>query len=128
MIISSFKAFLEIVCLKIKSQLRILKRTLGLKRWMQDLDLQATLDWLAQIHETLTAQLPYLAAPGAFWPRLFITPNSAGRQKPDQWLVSQGNKALMLFEEAVGAEAARRGIEHLGTWNMSIQSTKYDGV
>lgn len=34
----------------------------------------------------------------------------------------------MLFEEAVGIEAAKRGLEHLGTWNMSIQARKYDGV
>jgi hypothetical protein len=35
---------------------------------------------------------------------------------------------LMLFEEAVAIEATKRGLEHLGTWNMSIQSNKYDGV
>ena len=93
-----------------------------------DLDLQATLDWLDTILESTTSQLPYLAKPGAFWPRLFLTPNAAGREKPDEWLVSQGNKALMLFEEAVGVEAGRRGVEHLGTWNMSIQSNKFDGV
>ena len=34
----------------------------------------------------------------------------------------------MIFEEAVGVEAGRRGVEHLGTWNMSIQSNKFDGV
>lgn len=93
-----------------------------------DLDLQATLDWLDTILESTTSQLAYLAKPGAFWPRLFLTPNAAGREKPDEWLVSQGNKALMLFEEAVGVEAGRRGVEHLGTWNMSIQSNKFDGV
>ncbi|KAI9879897.1 MAG: hypothetical protein M1830_006564 [Pleopsidium flavum] len=93
-----------------------------------DLDLQATLNWLDQILELTTSQLPYLNKPGAFWPRLFVTPNAAGKEKPDEWIVSQGNKALMLFEEAVGIEAGRRGIEHLGTWNMSIQSNKFDGV
>ena len=93
-----------------------------------DLDLQATLNWLDQILETTTAQLPYLSKPGALWPRLFITPNAAGKEKPDEWLVSQGNKALMLFEEAVSVEAGRRGVEHLGTWNMSVQSNKFDGV
>lgn len=34
----------------------------------------------------------------------------------------------MLFEETVGIEAQKRGLEHLGTWNMSIQSNTYDGV
>jgi hypothetical protein len=34
----------------------------------------------------------------------------------------------MLYEEAMGLEAKKRGLEHLGTWNMSIQSNKFDGV
>ena len=34
----------------------------------------------------------------------------------------------MLFEEAMAPVAKSRGIEHLGTWNMSIQSHTYDGV
>ncbi|KAI9819158.1 MAG: hypothetical protein M1827_007314 [Pycnora praestabilis] len=93
-----------------------------------DLDLQATLDWLDHILDVTTAQLPYLNKKDAFWPRLFMTPNAAGREKPDEWIVSQGNKALMIFEEAVGVEAGRRGVEHLGTWNMSVQSNKFDGV
>ena len=42
--------------------------------------------------------------------------------------MSQGNKALMIFEEAVGEEVRRRGVEHLGTWNMTVQSNKFDGV
>ncbi|KAI9857708.1 MAG: hypothetical protein M1813_008129 [Trichoglossum hirsutum] len=93
-----------------------------------DLDLQATLDWLDQILDMTVYQLPYLGKPETFWPRLFLTPNAAGKGKPDEWIVSQGNKALMLFEESVKVEANRRGVEHLGTWNMSIQSNKYDGV
>lgn len=107
-----------------------------------DLDLQSTLDWLDLVLETITTQAPWLSpgdssrrersnsrdGTGAFWPRLFLTPNAAGKAKPDEFLLSQGNKALMLFEESVKVEAARRGVEHLGTWNMSIQSNKYDGV
>lgn len=34
----------------------------------------------------------------------------------------------MIFEEAVGVEVGRRGLEPLGTWNMSIQANKFDGV
>lgn len=104
-----------------------------------DLDLQATLDWLDLILDTAVAKAPWLSsssshgprdkkAVGSFWPRLFLTPNAAGKAKPDDWIVSQGNKALMIFEESVSAEAKRRGVEHLGTWNMSIQSNKFDGV
>ena len=104
-----------------------------------DLDLQATLDWLDLILDTAVAKAPWLSstsshaprdkkALGKFWPRLFLTPNASGKAKPDEWLVSQGNKALMIFEESVSVEVKRRGVEHLGTWNMSIQSNKFDGV
>lgn len=93
-----------------------------------DLDLQKSLAWLDTILNTITYQLSHLAQPNAFCPRLFVTPNAAGKKKEDEWLISQGNKALMLFEDAVRIEAERRGVEHLGTWNMSIQANKYDGV
>ncbi|KAI9889265.1 MAG: hypothetical protein M1814_005640 [Vezdaea aestivalis] len=93
-----------------------------------DLDLQATLDWLDLVLDIIGSHHSYLTKKGAFWPRLFITPNAAGVHKPDQWLVTQGNKALQLFEESVKVEAGRRGVEHVGTWNMSIQSNKFDGV
>ncbi|MCJ1259723.1 hypothetical protein MMC24_007562 [Lignoscripta atroalba] len=110
-----------------------------------DLDLQATLDWLDLILDTTVSAAPWLqqdissTSPltghrgsrkrtSGFWPRLFMTPNAAGKAKPDEWIVSQGNKALMIFEESVKVEVERRGVEHLGTWNMSIQSNKFDGV
>jgi len=87
-----------------------------------NLELKKTLDWfdtvLRAINDTNTNR----------WHGLFVTPNAAGKEKPDDWIVTQGNKALMLFEEAIAIEAGKRGIEHLGTWNMSIQSNKYDGV
>ena len=34
----------------------------------------------------------------------------------------------MICEDAMEIEAGRRGVEHIGTWNMSIQANKYDGV
>lgn len=61
-------------------------------------------------------------------PILLITPNAAGELKPDEWLVSQGNKALVRYEKSMALEAAMRHIDHLGTWNMSIQASLYDGV
>ncbi len=61
-------------------------------------------------------------------PILLVTPNAAGERKPDEWLVTQGNKALVGFEKAMATEAAKRRIDHLGTWNMSVQATLYDGV
>ena len=87
-----------------------------------DLDLQKTVDWLDTILRTIRGTI------GLEWHGLFVTPSAAGKEKPDEWIVTQGNKALMLYEEAIGIEARKRGIEHLGTWNMSIQSNKYDGV
>lgn len=93
-----------------------------------DLDLQATVNWLDGINSHTLAAAPYLADKGAIWPRLFITPNAAGPLKPDQWIVTQGDKALQIFEESVMEEARERGVEYLGTWNMSIQANKFDGV
>lgn len=109
-----------------------------------DLDLQATLDWLDQVLDAIVSKATWISSSpsspsqlhktgekeheAGFWPRLFLTPNAAGKEKPNEWLVSQGNKALMIFEEAVGIEVKRKGVEHLGTWNMSIQSNKFDGV
>ncbi|KAI8966059.1 hypothetical protein F5Y11DRAFT_354497 [Daldinia sp. FL1419] len=61
-------------------------------------------------------------------PVLLMTPNAAGDKKPDEWMVSQGNKALVKFEHEMANQAAKRRIDHLGTWNMSIQATLYDGV
>jgi hypothetical protein len=93
-----------------------------------DIDLSATLDWLDSILGYIVEKQPYLAEEKALWPRLMVTPNSAGVDKPDEWLITQGNKALALFENAVRVESNKRGIEHLGTWNATIQSNKYDGV
>ncbi|KIV88367.1 hypothetical protein PV10_08058 [Exophiala mesophila] len=100
-----------------------------------DLDIQATVNWLDGILESASQKAPYLdrrhhqrPSSAVLWPKLFIPPNAAGIKKPDQWLVSQGDKALMVFEESVRFEAEKRGVETMGTWNMSIQATKYDGV
>ncbi|KAI0458101.1 hypothetical protein F5B21DRAFT_39651 [Xylaria acuta] len=61
-------------------------------------------------------------------PILLLTPNAAGDKKPDEFLITQGNKALVRFEHTMAREAARQRIDHLGTWNMSIQANLYDGV
>ncbi|KAG4437935.1 hypothetical protein IFR05_006605 [Cadophora sp. M221] len=82
-----------------------------------NLDLQMSVNWLDSVLGAIKLKNG-----------LFVTPNAAGKEKPDDWIVTQGNKALMLYEEAMGIVAKQRGIDHLGTWNMSIQSNKYDGV
>ena len=93
-----------------------------------DLDLHTTLNWLDGILTYTKEAVPYLGEKGVLWLRLIVTPNAAGTLKPDQWLQSQGDEALQIFENSVRIEAAKRGVEHLGTWNMSIQSEKFDGV
>lgn len=109
-----------------------------------DLDLQATVDWLDQVLDAISSKATWLSPSShasshlhrdrdkknntPFWPRLILTPNACGREKPDEWLISQGHKALMIFEDSVGTEARKRGVEHLGTYNMSVQSNKFDGV
>lgn len=98
-----------------------------------DLDIRATLNWLDGILDHTLLAAPYLSTINqkhaySIWPRLFVPPNAAGILKPDEWLVSQGDKALMVFEESMRVEAALRGVETMGTWNMSVQATKYDGV
>lgn len=99
-----------------------------------DLDLKATLNWLDGIVTETTSRAPYLSQSSTssgsapLFPRLFISPSAAGPTKPDQFIVSQGDKALQIFEESTRLEVRKRGVEHLGTWNMSIQANKYDGV
>lgn len=93
-----------------------------------DLDLQATVNWVDEITTAIEYQAPYLKRPEFVRPMLIVTPNAAGIKKADQWILSQGDKALQVFEDSVRVEAGRRDIEHLGTWNMSIQMQKWDGV
>jgi hypothetical protein len=93
-----------------------------------NLEIPKTTAWIDEIINAIQLQLPYLTKPNAIFPRLFVTPSASGKQKPELYEVTQGNRALMLFEDAMRIEAAKRRIEHLGTWNMSIQSNKYDGV
>ena len=92
-----------------------------------DLDVQATNNWIDDLEKATLKNASYLQD-AKIWPRLLVTPNAAGVRKPDQFLLLQGDKQLQLFEMSMGQEAAKRGIDHMGTWNMSIQSEKYDGV
>lgn len=140
---------------------------LGHGLW-NDLDLQATVNWIDGILETIYEAAPYLhpsnlprgkhtsdVADGQSGKEkplartrdrhsqsqqplahiLFISPSAAGPLKPDEWIQSQGDKALQVFEKAMHSlvydEDERfhgKGIEHMGTWNMSIQMEKWDGV
>lgn len=109
---------------------------LGHGLW-NNLDLDKSIAWLDTVLEVI--HLPVRESKslldadrtidsGPNFPILLLTPNAAGEQKPAEWIITQGNKALVLFERAMAVEAAKRHIDHLGTWNMSIQTSLYDGV
>lgn len=94
---------------------------LGHGLW-SDLDIHQSLRWVDVITATINTAMD------SDWHGLFLTPNASGKKKIKEWESSQGNRALVLFEEKMGQEARKRGLDHLGTWNMSIQANLYDGV
>ncbi|ORY67673.1 uncharacterized protein BCR38DRAFT_337046 [Pseudomassariella vexata] len=94
---------------------------LGQGLW-NNLDMGLTKAWLNSVLE-VTREGPNKEAP-----TLLVTPNASGKYKQDKWIVTQGTKALAIFEEEMGHVAETYGIDSLGTWNMSIQATLYDGV
>ncbi|KAI0154171.1 hypothetical protein GGR57DRAFT_492251 [Xylariaceae sp. FL1272] len=103
---------------------------LGHGLW-NNLEIAQSKAWLSLVINVIESKLKLrdqCASEHKNMPILLITPNAAGDKKSDQFLVTQGNKALVKFEHAMAREAARRSIDHLGTWNMSIQARLYDGV
>ncbi|KAI0015206.1 hypothetical protein F4780DRAFT_773700 [Xylariomycetidae sp. FL0641] len=105
---------------------------LGHGLW-NNLDIEQSTAWLDTVLNTIDSQLRLrtnLRSHNARknLPVLLVTPNAAGERKPDEWIISQGNKALVRFEHAMARQAEKRRIDHLGTWNMSIQTSLYDGV
>ncbi|KAL7621145.1 hypothetical protein AAE478_008461 [Parahypoxylon ruwenzoriense] len=105
---------------------------LGHGLW-NNLEVDQALNWLDLVLDTIDSRTGARTrlrgrSPKKTLPVLLMTPNAAGDKKPDEWIVSQGNKALVQFEHAMATQAAQRRVDHLGTWNMSIQATLYDGV
>ncbi|KAI2617150.1 hypothetical protein GGR54DRAFT_631478 [Hypoxylon sp. NC1633] len=105
---------------------------LGHGLW-NNLEVDQAVNWLDVVLDTIDARTGARTrlrgrSPRKNLPVLLMTPNAAGDKKPDEWLVSQGNKALVRFEHEMAVHAAQRRADHLGTWNMSIQATLYDGV
>jgi hypothetical protein len=94
---------------------------LGHGLW-SDLDIHQSLRWVDVITATINTAMD------SDWHGLFLSPNASGKKKPKEWESSQGNRALVLFEEKMAQEVRIRGLDHLGTWNMSIQANLYDGV
>ena len=98
----------------------------------------ATMLWVDQIQGAILEAMPWLenskAADGVtplFWPRLFVTPNAAGPNKPDQFILTQGNAAVMRFENNITRwirEDVGGGMESLGIYNLTVQNTSPDGT
>ncbi|KAI0913502.1 hypothetical protein F4823DRAFT_630777 [Ustulina deusta] len=106
---------------------------LGHGLW-NDLEIDKSKAWLNTVVKVIDAKLRLRMRlktkfqRGKNMPILLMTPNAAGEKKSDEYIVTQGNKALVRFEHEMAQEAARQKIDHLGTWNMSIQANLYDGV
>lgn len=106
---------------------------LGHGLW-NDLEIDKSKAWLNTVVKVIDAKLRLRMRlktkfqRGKNMPILLMTPNAAGEKKLDEYIVTQGNKALVRFEHEMAQEAARQKIDHLGTWNMSIQANLYDGV
>lgn len=84
---------------------------LGQGLW-NDLDVEASIHWLDGILAVINHNADYQD------PTLLVTPNAAGKEKPEKWIATQGNEALARFEESMADAANKQGIDHLGTWNM----------
>lgn len=105
---------------------------LGHGLW-NDLEIDKSKAWMDTVLKVIDSKLRLrmrlrTLRHGRNLPILLMTPNAAGDKKPDEYLITQGNKALVHFERAMAREAAKLRVDHLGTWNMSIQANLYDGV
>lgn len=93
-----------------------------------DLNVTASLLWLDSLGARINATMPWLAEQRTLYPRLFITPTHAGLNKPEEYFLTQGNRELSRFERAMGPVLRERGYDHLGTFNLTTQSTSPDGT
>ena len=87
-----------------------------------------TIAWIDQVQERIKELRPYYADESLFWPRIFISPNAAGENKQDGFILTQGNKQIVKFEKFMRDHVTNRGIEFFGTYNMSVQGTIPDGT
>ncbi|KAK9466822.1 hypothetical protein V1512DRAFT_262427 [Lipomyces arxii] len=93
-----------------------------------ELDVQATISYLERAESAIKRKFSEYEKDTKTFPRLFVTPNAAGHKKPDMFIMTQGNKPLVMFEHSMYDVLPPRGYDVLGTWNMSIQGHSYDGV
>ncbi|KAJ9649361.1 hypothetical protein H2199_000136 [Coniosporium tulheliwenetii] len=61
-------------------------------------------------------------------PMLWVGPTAAGHLLPPDRIMGQGNNALWHYSVQTGKEAAKRGVEVLGMWNLTLQASSWDGV
>jgi len=57
-----------------------------------------------------------------------MTPSAGTPRKPEIFGVKQGNLAVARFEQNVGNFMRSRGVDHLGLFNLTVQSTSPDGT
>jgi len=60
-------------------------------------------------------------------PYLWVGPNAAGHLKPPARILQEGNNALWHYNVELGKEAAKRGVENLSMYNMTLQAASWDG-
>lgn len=89
---------------------------LGHGLW-NNLEVDQAVNWLDAVLDTIESRTGVRTrlrgrSPKRNLPILLMTPNAAGDKKPDEWIVSQGNKALIHFEHAMATQAAKRRVDH----------------
>lgn len=94
-----------------------------------DLNITHTAGWFEQVDELIQTEMAWLGHPDtSYYPKLFMTPNAGGVNKPIYFQDSQGNYAVMRFEWAAREMALEYGMEVVGTVNLTVQSSSPDGT
>ena len=93
-----------------------------------DVDTTATVSWLQQIQDHLIHYLPWLQDGSEPFHQLFMTTNAGGLSKSLFHMATQSNAHLAQFERDIRPKVEELGIDFLGMFNMSVQSTQPDGT
>ncbi|KAI9727915.1 MAG: hypothetical protein M1828_005320 [Chrysothrix sp. TS-e1954] len=93
-----------------------------------DVNTSATLEWLNQVQDHLKDDMPWLGEDDQAFPRLFMTTNAGGLSKSLFHMATQDNSHLARFEGDIKPQIEEMGIDFLGMFNMSVQSSQPDGT
>ena len=93
-----------------------------------DVNTTATLKWLSQIQDHITSTFPWLHDSDVLFPQLYMTANAGGLAKSPIYMATQSNAHLAKFEREIRPDVEEMGIEFLGMFNMSVQTTQIDGT